>query len=99
MARLLAIGKFQPKVICEILEKSARPQLLAARQEVAPEMSAGHSGHEISQAVRNEQASKKKIPPPPQSEIAPAWKHSPPWKGALYSVAGCIAGNAEDSRR
>src|ERR1700730_4020840 len=99
MARLLAMRKFHPKVVESVLEKGPWPQLLPAGKEITPEMSAGNSGHEISQEVRNEQPSKKKMPPPPQSEIAPAWKRSPPWKGALYSVAGCIAGNAEDSRR
>jgi hypothetical protein len=99
MACLLAMRKFQPEVICEILEKSARPQLLAARQEVAPEMTAGDGGHEINQQVRDKCPREKEMLPPPQSEIAPAWKRSPPWKGALYSVAACIAGNAEDSRR
>src|ERR1700730_2995737 len=55
MPRRLAARKFQPEVICETLEKSARPQLLAARQEVSPEMSADYSGREINQEVRGEQ--------------------------------------------
>src|SRR6202040_92195 len=90
MARLLAMRKFQPKVVESVLEKGPWPQLLPAGQEIAPEMSAGNSGHEISQEVRDEQPSKKEMPPPPQSEIAPAWKRSPPWKGAPYSVTACI---------
>ena len=97
MARLLAMRKFQPKVVESVLEKGPWPQLLPAGKEITPEMSAGNSGHEISQEVRDEQPSKKEMPPPPQSEIAPAWKRSPPWKGALYSVTACVAGNAEDS--
>ena len=78
MARLLAMGKFQPKVVESVLQKGPWPQLLLAGQEITPEMSAGNSGHEISQEVRDEQPSKKEMPPPPQSEIAPAWKRSPP---------------------
>src|SRR6202023_3077546 len=99
MARLLAMRKFQPKVVESVRQKGPWPQLLLAGQEVAPEMSAGNSGHEISQEVRDEQPSKKEMPPPPQSEIAPAWKRSPRWKGALYIVAACVSRNAEDSRR
>src|ERR1700730_10280049 len=98
MARLLAMGKCQAKVVESVLEKGLWPQLLLVGQEITPEMSAGNSGHEISQEVRDEQPSKKEMPPPPQSEVAPAWKRSPPWKGAPYSVTAGVAGNAEDSR-
>ena len=50
----------------------ARPQLPAARQEVAPEMSAGDGGHEIHQEVRDEQPSEEEMPAASHCEIAPA---------------------------
>ena len=94
--RCLATRKFQPQMIGCIVEKSARPQLLLAGEEVAPKMPGGESGHEINQEVRDKCPRKKEMPAAPQGEIAPAGKRCPSRDAAPDDLAAGIAGDAED---
>src|SRR5690349_10313080 len=99
MSRRLAARKFQAQMICEILEKSTRPQLMPRWQEIAPKMSTGESGREINQEVRGKQPRKKEMPAAPNGEVLPARKRHPLREAARHDLAACVAGGAEDPAR